>query len=60
MWLCVRMVCESGGNMSELCYLECQAWIRDAAYDIAKTFHDREPTEEEIDDEIENLMDRCT
>ena len=46
--------------MSEPCYSECQAWIRDAAYDMAKTYHEREPTEEEIEEEIENLMDRYT
>lgn len=50
--------------MSEPCYAEVlYDWhesLRDAAYVMAKTYHEREPTEEEIEDEIENLMDRYT
>jgi|HubBroStandDraft_3_1064219.scaffolds.fasta_scaffold1233178_1 hypothetical protein len=46
--------------MSEPCYQEFSEWIRDAAYDMAKAYHGREPTEEEIEDEIENLLDRYT
>jgi hypothetical protein len=46
--------------MSEPCYLECQAWLRDQAYEIALAYYEREPTEEEIEDEIENLLDRYT
>jgi hypothetical protein len=44
--------------MSEPSYLECMANLRDAAYDMAKTYYEREPTEEEIEEEMEYLVDR--
>lgn len=44
--------------MSEPCYGEEYANMLDAAYEQAKMYYEREPTVEEIDEELEALMDR--
>lgn len=44
--------------MSEICYLEEYANLVDTAYEEFKIAYDREPTEEELEHEIEALKDR--
>lgn len=44
--------------MSEPIYLEEYVNIRDAAYSDFVMCYNREPTEEELEDELESLMDR--
>jgi len=44
--------------MSEPSYLEEYANMRDAAYSDFITAYNREPTEEEVEDEVEYLIDK--